>query len=158
MSYPPGIRENGGQYTHAAVWLAMACFVLGKNEDGAELLRALLPATHPGDVYLAEPYVLAADVYYNNDTPGRGGWSWYTGAAGWYYRVVLQHLLGMDKLGDELSFSPSLPGDWDGFKLEYRYGNTLYRFNVKRGEESAQKQTFKLADDGGTHEFDVFIS
>ncbi|MDE6588839.1 MAG: hypothetical protein K2K53_00540, partial [Oscillospiraceae bacterium] len=84
-AYLPGIRENGGQYTHAAVWLALACLRLGWTEEGYELLSMLLPAKHDGMIYRAEPYVLAGDVYANPSHRGRGGWSWYTGAAGWYY-------------------------------------------------------------------------
>lgn len=86
--YLPGVRENGGQYTHGAVWLALACLRLGRTEDGLELLRALLPERRRTQIYQAEPYVLAADVYAAPGHLGRGGWSWYTGAAGWYYRTA----------------------------------------------------------------------
>lgn len=93
--YLPGVRENGGQYTHAAVWLALALFRLGRGDEGHEVLHALLPAAHAPECYQAEPYVLAADVYANPQHPGRGGWSWYTGAAGWFYRTAVEELLGL---------------------------------------------------------------
>ena len=93
--YIAGVRENGGQYTHAAVWLARGCFRAGLREEGAEILRILLPENHPPAVYQAEPFVLAADVYHNPQNLGRGGWSWYTGAAAWYYRVAMEELLGV---------------------------------------------------------------
>jgi len=85
----PGVRENGGQYTHAAVWLAMGFALVGQREKALELLKLLLPANHDGKIYKAEPYVIAADVYDNPEHRGRGGWSWYTGAAGWFYRIAM---------------------------------------------------------------------
>jgi cellobiose phosphorylase len=94
--YPPGIRENGGQYTHGAVWLALGCLRAGFREEARAILEALLPSAHDGAVYRAEPYVLAADVYANPEHYGRGGWTWYTGAAGWYYRVAAE-LLTLDE-------------------------------------------------------------
>ncbi len=117
--YLPGVRENGGQYTHAAVWLALACFRLNMAGEGWSVLRALLPAAHDPAVYKAEPFVLAADVYANPRHLGRGGWSWYTGAAGWYYRVAVEDLLGLKVRGGELFLDPRLPPDWDGYTLRW---------------------------------------
>ena len=107
--YPPGVRENGGQYTHGAIWLAMGCLKSGLEEEGAQILLSMLPALHPQQTYLAEPYVIAADVYSNPDHMGRGGWSWYTGAAGWYYRAAMEELLGIRVENGMLSVTPRLP-------------------------------------------------
>lgn len=113
--YLPGVRENGGQYTHAAVWLALACFRLGMAEEGYAVLHAILPTSHDMDRYKAEPFVLAADVYANPKHLGRGGWSWYTGAAGWYWRVAVEELLGLEVRDGMLWLRPSLPAGWPGF-------------------------------------------
>jgi len=118
--YVPGVRENGGQYTHAAVWLSMACFRLNMISDGYAILNAILPATHDAAIYRAEPYVLAADVYSNQNHLGRGGWSWYTGAAGWYYRTVIHELLGLKVRCGRLFLEPRLPRDWPGCSAIWR--------------------------------------
>ena len=111
QSYGPGFRENGGQYTHAAVWLAMACLRSGRRAEGLKLLLDLLPESHPADVYGAEPYVLSADVSTNPDHFGHAGWTWYTGSAGWYWRVVWEDLLGVQAEGGRLHIHPcSTPG------------------------------------------------
>jgi len=118
--YLPGVRENGGQYTHGAVWLAIACLELGDGNRGWELLRALLPETHPTEIYRAEPYVIAADVYAAPGHEGRGGWSWYTGAAGWYWRAAVEHLLGLRVRGGKLFVEPVLPESWPGFSARWK--------------------------------------
>lgn len=113
-SYGPGFRENGGQYTHGAIWLASACLREGRTEEGLSLLCSLLPR---GDVtYGAEPFVIAADVYANPDRLGEAGWSWYTGSSGWFFRVATEDLLGLRLSGGELTVSPRLPAGWDGFE------------------------------------------
>ncbi|MPM61041.1 Cyclic beta-(1,2)-glucan synthase NdvB [bioreactor metagenome] len=132
--YVPGVRENGGQYTHAAVWLAMACLRLGMTDEGYDMLAALLPAAHEPEVYRAEPYVLAADVYSNPAHLGRGGWSWYTGAAGWYYRVVLQELLGLKLRRGRLYLEPRLPRSWPGCDVLWRLPQGELRVELRRGE------------------------
>ena len=119
QSYIPGVRENGGQYTHAAVWLAAAFFRRGRAEEGWSMLRSLLPAGKPPQTYRAEPYVLAADVYTAADMYGRAGWSWYTGAAGWYFRTVFEELLGIKFEKGVPRLSPAAPPEWDGFEAEY---------------------------------------
>lgn len=132
--YLPGIRENGGQYTHAAAWLALACFQDGKADKGLELLKALLPAGHTQEIYLAEPYVLAGDVYAHPDHVGRGGWSWYTGAAGWYHQAALQGLLGLTVRGGRLFLEPTLPTGWIGWKGEWNTENGCIQIKVRRGD------------------------
>ncbi len=129
---PPGIRENGGQYTHAAVWLGLACLRLGWREEGYEVLKALLPGGHDPLSYKAEPYVLAADVYSNPQHQGRGGWSWYTGAAGWYYRTAVEELLGLKLRGGLLYLEPRLPEDWPGFSAEWRTDQGFFHIQVER--------------------------
>ena len=133
--YVPGVRENGGQYTHAAVWLALGCLRLGMAGEGWEILRALLPAHHDPAVYRAEPYVLAADVYSNPAHPGRGGWSWYTGAGGWYYRTAVGELLGLKLRGGRLFVEPALPPDWPGYTALWRTPRCNLHIQVARGAE-----------------------
>ena len=109
VSYGEGFRENGGQYTHGAIWLAMACFRLGRAGDGWDILSMLLPESHDLTRYAAEPFVIAADVYSAQGHEGEAGWSWYTGSAGWYFRAVCEEMLGMRLYGGRLTLSPRLP-------------------------------------------------
>jgi cellobiose phosphorylase len=118
--YLPGIRENGGQYTHAAVWLAAGLLAAEKNDEGYAVLDMLLPATHPQEIYRAEPYVLAADVYSNPAHTGRGGWSWYTGAAGWYLRTVFEQLLGIRVTDGRLTVRPALSARFPCYSASLR--------------------------------------
>lgn len=134
--YLPGVRENGGQYTHAAVWAAMAFAALGDAERAWKLFAMLAPANHTNSadstaIYKTEPYVLASDVYALAPHTGRGGWTWYTGSAGWMYRFTLESLLGLKLTGDKLYFSPCLPADWSAFEVHYRYRETLYHIRVQ---------------------------
>ena len=133
--YVPGVRENGGQYTHAAVWAAMAFAALGDSWRAWELLAMLNPVNHggsPGGIatYKVEPYVVAADVYALPPHTGRGGWTWYTGAAGWMYRLIMESLLGLRLETDRLRLEPCLPADWDAFTIHYRYRETIYHIAV----------------------------
>ncbi|MCI8479177.1 MAG: hypothetical protein HFE97_12750 [Oscillospiraceae bacterium] len=133
--YVPGVRENGGQYTHAAVWLALACLRLGMAEEGYDILRTLLPAHHDTGIFKTEPFVLAADVYSNPAHLGRGGWSWYTGAAGWYYRTATEVLLGFQLRENRLFIEPVLPEHWSGYTAVWRTEKATCQFSVRRGEE-----------------------
>jgi cellobiose phosphorylase len=133
--YVPGVRENGGQYTHAAIWAAMAFAALGDRRRAWELLAMINPVNHaasPAAVanYAVEPYVVAADVYALSPHIGRGGWTWYTGSAGWMYRLILESLLGLRLEVDKLRFAPCLPADWKEFKVHYRYRETVYHIAV----------------------------
>lgn len=134
-SYPGGIRENGGQYTHAACWLAMALLESGEKKLGAQLLHDLLPENHPWETYRAEPYVLAGDVYSAPDQEGRAGWSWYTGAASWYCQTATRTLLGLRLKGGKLSICPKLPEDWPGYEALWRGANYELFIRVLRGTE-----------------------
>jgi cyclic beta-1,2-glucan synthetase len=137
--YVPGVRENGGQYTHGAIWTVMAFAALGDADRAWELMDMINPVNHGRTpegvaVYRVEPYVVAADVYANAPHTGRGGWSWYTGSAGWMYRLIVESLLGVELVADTLRFSPCLPADWKGFGLDYRYRETTYHVTVSRTE------------------------
>jgi len=162
-AYPEGVRENGGQYTHAAVWLAgaMLTFGGGHRDMGYEILSMLLPEYHRRDSYLAEAYVLAADVYYNSRHKGRGGWSWYTGASGWYYRAAMEAMLGLDIKNGRLVITPNLPSDWSGYEAVWRVGAAEYAIKVIRGAArgvsldgatAGSNGGIPLLDDGRRHE------
>jgi cellobiose phosphorylase len=143
--YVPGVRENGGQYTHAAIWAAMAFAGLGDAARAWELLGMINPLHHGQSpertaVYKVEPYVVAADVYAVAPHTGRGGWTWYTGSAGWLYRLIMESLLGLrltaGPQGSVLHFAPCLPADWEEFRLHYRYLHTLYHVTVRQSAEA----------------------
>ena len=134
-AYPAGIRENGGQYTHGAIWSLMAFAKLGDGDRAKELFDFFSPIEHtrePAKVsrYKLEPYAVAADIYAAPAPAGRGGWSWYTGAAGWLYRAGLESILGIRISGNELAIEPCIPRSWRRFDVEYRHGGTLYRITV----------------------------
>ena len=134
--YLPGIRENGGQYTHAALWTIWALAELGQGDEAGRLYRMINPVYHSSsqedaDSYKVEPYVIAADVYGIPPHTGRGGWTWYTGSAGWMYRLGLEAILGLRKEGESLSINPCIPSDWEAFSIVYRHGESLYRINVE---------------------------
>jgi cellobiose phosphorylase len=135
--YIPGVRENGGQYTHGAIWTAMAFALMGDNERAWELFALLNPIHHGGTpqqiaTYKVEPYVVAADVYAVAPHTGRGGWTWYTGSAGWMYRLLIETLLGVNLEGDQLRLTPRLPKSWTTCKIHYRYRQTVYHIAVTR--------------------------
>ena len=137
--YPPGVRENGGQYSHAAIWLAKALAMSGDGRRAARLLTMVNPINHSLDResterYRTEPYVLAADVYRLENQVGRGGWTWYTGAAGWMYRVWLEDLLGLKFTADILRINPVIPDNWEGFRVRYRRGAAMYDISVQNPE------------------------
>ena len=142
--YAPGIRENGGQYTHSAIWTAMAFAELGDSRRAWELLAMINPVNHgrsPDGVatYYIEPYVIAGDVYALPPHTGRGGWSWYTGSAGWMYRFIVESLLGLRLEVDKLHIVPCLNADWPEFKIHYRYRETLYHITVKQTDAGTSK-------------------
>jgi cyclic beta-1,2-glucan synthetase len=174
--YPPGVRENGGQYTHAAVWVAMAFAALGDGDRAAEVFAMLNPidrARTAADVqrYKVEPYVVAADVYAERPHVGRGGWTWYTGSAGWMYRAGLESLLGFRLRGARLAMDPCIPRAWPGFEIAFRYRSATYAITVEnprgvsRGVSSVEvdgvllngDRGITLADDGATHRVRVVL-
>jgi len=162
--YVPGVRENGGQYTHGAIWAAMAFAALGDRDRAWELSTMINPISHTGSetavaTYKAEPYVMAADVYAQAPHIGRGGWSWYSGSAGWMYRLLVESLLGLRLEGGKLHLSPCLPADWPAFKIRYRYRATVYHIAVHQapsGSTSQEQVTTVLVD--GVEQPDRVIS
>jgi cyclic beta-1,2-glucan synthetase len=171
--YLPGVRENGAQYTHAALWSVLATALSGNHDRAFELYQMINPLTHtrtPEEVatYKVEPYVVAADVYTAKDQVGRGGWTWYTGSASWMYRVGLEGILGLKKRGDTLFIEPRAPSSWSEYSIDYRYGKSLYAIVVRNengakgsavevmvdGRESADG-SIALVDDGKLHQVEV---
>ncbi|MGZ8196311.1 MAG: GH36-type glycosyl hydrolase domain-containing protein, partial [Methylosarcina sp.] len=173
-SYPPGVRENGGQYTHAAIWSVIAYAMLGEGDQAAELLRMLNPinrtATRTGVyAYKVEPYVLSADIYSEPPHVRRGGWTWYTGAAGWYYRAGMEWILGLQVRADKLILDPCIPKEWDSYSIFYQHENTRYEITVENpngvasgiktitldGERQLKGNSIPLQDDGQVHQVRV---
>ncbi|MEO7412580.1 MAG: glucoamylase family protein [Opitutaceae bacterium] len=135
--YIPGVREYGGQYTHGAIWTAMAFALMGESERAWELFGMLNPVHHGATarqiaIYKVEPYVVAADVYAMPPHTGRGGWTWYTGSAGWMYRLLVETLLGVNREGDQLRLEPRMPQAWTSYKIHYRYVQTVYHITIIR--------------------------
>ena len=158
MNYPVGVRENGGQYTHGAMWYIMAQLKEGRH-DMAYFLYSLINPIHRtqtlADVlkYKVEPYCIAADIYSNPQHPGRGGWTWYTGSASWAYKTGIENILGLHKHGSTLTLTPRVPSGWDTFSIRYRYGTALYLIRYQRtSDDQPQPTTINLVDDGQTHE------
>jgi cyclic beta-1,2-glucan synthetase len=168
--YLPGVRENGAQYTHAALWTVLATALRGDGRRALELFQMINPLTHartPDEVatYKVEPYVVAADVYTAEGHLGRGGWTWYTGSASWMYRVALEAILGFRKRGDTLTIEPRVPPEWPEYAIEYRCGRSVYAITVRDGGRIADGgavvtldgrtldgATIPLVDDGARHE------
>lgn len=150
--YIPGVRENGGQYTHAAIWVIMAFAELGQGDKALELYNMINPILHSRSQadaleYKIEPYVLAGDVYGEPPYVGRGGWSWYTGSSSWYYRAGLESILGFQLRGDKLKMNPCIPETWRGFEIKYRYQSTLYTIEF-RNPKSMRTGAVKIELDG----------
>jgi cyclic beta-1,2-glucan synthetase len=174
--YVPGIRENGGQYTHAAAWSVVAFAMLGDGDKAVELFQLLSPIHHASrrsDLhrYKGEPYAVAADVYSEPPHVGRAGWTWYTGAAGWLYRAGLESILGFRKRGSALCIDPCIPREWKRFEITYRHGGSLYRISVENpsgvcggvsritldGSPLSGGALLPLSDDGSEHQVQVVL-
>jgi cellobiose phosphorylase len=172
--YVPGVRENGGQYTHAAIWAAMAFAELGDARRAWDVWGLINPIAHGSspdavETYKVEPYVVAADVYAVAPHVGRGGWSWYTGSAAWMYRLILESLLGLRLQGDRLRIEPCLPADWAGFTVHYRFRETVYHIAVHQAPHVGGEQRLTLdgdpqaamavplADDRVEHQVEVWV-
>jgi cyclic beta-1,2-glucan synthetase len=168
--YVPGVRENGGQYTHAAVWLIMAFAEIGDREQTWDLLQMINPINHGNDAvsikeYKVEPYVIAADVYAQPLHKGRGGWTWYTGSAGWMYQMIIESFIGLKREGNTLQFNPCIPAEWGSVKIDYNYLDTMYHIELvqtKTNDTTTTKisingveqesNTFKLINNSEAHE------
>ena len=173
--YPPGVRENGGQYTHAAVWIVMALARLGSGDEAAEFFHMLNPVNHgrtAADVarYKTEPYVMAGDVYARSPHAGRGGWSWYTGSAGWMYRAGLESILGLRRRGRTFVLDPCIPSSWPEYRIAWRFLDSRYEISVSnptrrcRGVGAAtldgapvDAAAIPLLNDGRTHEVQIVL-
>ena len=139
-NYPPGVRENGGQYTHSSIWLIMAFAKLGFLEDSIRYLEMINPITHTETKqktlkYKIEPYVIPGDIYSNKYMNGRGGWSWYTGSSSWYYKVCLENILGITRKGKKLFLPNKISNSWNNYELQYRYKSNLYNIKVSKNQE-----------------------
>ncbi len=172
--YVPGVRENGGQYTHAAIWATTAFAMMGDKKRAWELFTMLNPINRGSQAeeserYKVEPYVMSADIYGAAPHTGRGGWTWYTGAAGWMYRLSLETLLGLKREGDQLRIVPCVPDDWDAYKIYYRYRDTFYHITIKCGSDRAERVTvdgvvtnddglISLVDDRQDHYVEVVLA
>jgi cyclic beta-1,2-glucan synthetase len=173
--YPPGVRENGGQYTHAAVWTVMALAELGSGDEATELFHMLNPLNHsrsPADLerYKGEPFVVAGDVCAHPDHLGRAGWTWYTGSAGWLYRAGLENILGLRRHGSTFEVNPCIPSSWPSYSIDWRFGRTTYDIVVSNPEGrcqgvleasldggSVEPRLIPLIDDGGRHSVRVIL-
>ncbi len=163
-AYPPGLRENGGQYTHAATWSVLAFALLGDGDTAGELFSLLNPINHASSRnaalrYKVEPYVICADIYTAPAHVGRGGWTWYTGSAAWMYRVGTEGILGIHLRGQTLVVDPCVPRSWSGFEFTYRYGTSLYRVSVKNplGVSRGSAHEIALVDDGRDHAAEITL-
>jgi len=174
--YVPGVRENGGQYTHGAIWTVMAFAQLGEHKLAWDLFALINPINHAGTpersgIYKVEPYVVAADVYAVVPHVGRGGWTWYTGSAGWMYRLLIESLLGLKLEGDKLRIRPRVPAAWRSFKIHYRYRETVYHITliqiasseletaaIQGNGEPLIGETISLVDDRQEHHLEIHFS
>jgi len=171
--YVAGVRENGGQYSHAAIWMIIAFTKLGDSEKAWELFKMINPINHgrtPEEIatYKVEPYVMAGDVYAVSPHQGHGGWTWYTGSAGWMNQLITDHFFGLRKEGDKLSFVPCVPAEWGSFKIHYRYKSSVYNISftqdsgvgamtVKENNIDFENNKIALVDDGATHEVKIVL-
>ena len=172
--YVPGVRENGGQYTHAAIWLIMAFAALKDKEKTWELLQMINPINHGATAdtiakYKVEPYVIAADIYAEPLHMGRGGWTWYTGSAGWMYQLIIESFLGLKRKGDILQLEPCIPSAWESFKIKYQFIDTVYHISVLQDknqtaievfvdEEAQSNKVIPLINDGKEHFVKVILN
>jgi len=174
-SYPPGIRENGGQYTHSACWFIIAEAMLGFGDKAVEFAEMINPIEHSKNrdeakKFKLEPYIIEADLYSNKDLLGRGGWNWYTGSSSWYYKTILEYILGLQIKKGFLSINPCISKNWKEYEIKYKYKTTIYKIKVKNnkekntgverfivnGSEVANKKII-LQDDGKIYNIEVFM-
>jgi cyclic beta-1,2-glucan synthetase len=173
--YVPGVRENGGQYTHAAIWTVIALARLGMGDEAMELFHMINPINHmrtaeDAERYRTEPFAVAADVYAHPMHIGRGGWTWYTGSAGWLYQAAIQALLGLRRRGATISVQPCIPSVWPEYSLDWTFGGTRYRFTVANPERQSSgvaaatldgvdvdPEAIPVSEDGGDHEVRIVL-
>ncbi len=174
-AYLPGVRENGGQYTHAAVWTIIAETMLGFGDKALELYRMINPIEHARtkdavNKYKVEPYVIAADIYGAKNLAGRGGWTWYTGSSSWYYIAGIEYILGLKVKKGMLTVNPCIPKDWKEYSIRYRFGNSLYKIKVRNDNSKStgvekvllngnevESKAVKLVQNGGVYDIDIIM-
>ncbi len=172
-SYLPGVRENGGQYTHAALWVIYAYTKLGFGDKALEYFRMINPIEHArtkdeARKYKVEPYSIPADIYSAENLAGRGGWTWYTGSSSWFYKIGLENILGFKIQKNKLTINPCIPKEWKEYSIKYRYGKTIYNITVKNengkntGVEKIiingkEEKEIILQDDGKTKEITIIL-
>ncbi len=174
-SYLPGVRENGGQYTHAAIWAIIANAILEQGDKATEYFKRINPIEHSSSKeaahkYKAEPYVVAADVYGVGNLIGRGGWTWYTGSSSWFYKAGIEYILGLNIKNGILTIKPCIPKEWKEYSIRYEYKSSIYNIKVKNiegkntgvekfivnGEEIKEKQ-LKLIDNGKIYDIEIIM-
>jgi len=172
-SYLPGVRENGGQYTHAAMWAILAFTKLGFGDKAVEYYKMINPIEHSktnelANKYKVEPYSIAADIYGAGNLTGRGGWTWYTGSSSWFYKIGIENILGLKITNMKLSIDPCIPKEWKEYTIKYRYKKSIYNVKVKNengkntgvskfylnGKNIEEKQVY-LNGDGGIYEIEI---
>jgi cyclic beta-1,2-glucan synthetase len=172
-SYLPGVRENGGQYTHSSLWVIIAEAILGFGDKAGEFYRMINPIEHArtkdaANKYKVEPYVIAADIYGASNLAGRGGWTWYTGSSSWFYKAGIEYILGLKIQNNVLKIEPCIPKEWKEFSSRYKFGRSIYNIKVKNlggknygvncvklnGVE-VENKAIKLVDDGSINEVEV---
>ena len=174
-SYPPGIRENGGQYTHGACWLMIAELILGFGDKAFEIAQMINPIEHSKNreeakKYKLEPYVIEADLYTNKDLLGQGGWNWYTGSSSWFYKAILEYMLGLKIKKGFLEVNPCIFKEWKEYEIKYKYKTTLYNIKIKNifgkntginrfllNGESVENRKVQLVDDGKIYNIEIFM-
>ena len=174
-AYPPGIRENGGQYTHAACWLLIAETLLGFGDKAQELIDIINPIEHSkskeeAKKYKLEPYIIPADVYSNKDLIGQGGWNWYTGSSSWFYKAILENVLGLKIEYGYIYVKPCICKSWKEYEIQYKYKTTLYNIKIKNNlnkniginsfvvnGQKLEEQRVLLVDDGKIYNVEIFM-
>ncbi len=173
--YLPGVRENGAQYTHAALWTVIALARQGLGDEAMALFHLINPVNHTrtredAEEYKGEPYAVAADVYAHASHVGRGGWTWYTGSAGWMYQAAVERLMGLRRHGDTFTMDPCIPAMWPECAIDWRHGGSLYHIVVENPErqqrgvrfatldgETVDAARIPLVDDGGEHDVVIVL-
>ncbi|MGN1299534.1 MAG: GH36-type glycosyl hydrolase domain-containing protein [Candidatus Scatovivens sp.] len=174
-AYTSGMRENGGQYTHAAIWYIMALSMLGFGNKALEYLKMICPIEHSKtkqdiEKYKVEPYVITADIYSTKGLEGRGGWSWYTGSGSWFYKVAIENILGFKIIDNMIEMNPVISSEWKEYEIQYKYKTSIYNIKVSNynaknrgiekilvnGEEQKENK-IKLLDDGKIYNIEIFM-
>ena len=162
-SYLPGVRENGGQYTHSSCWVIIAESILGFGDKALEYYRMINPIEHSrtkeaSNKYKVEPYVIPADIYGAGNLAGRGGWTWYTGSASWYYMAGIEYILGFKIENNTIKINPCIPKEWKEYEIKYRYKNAIYKIIINGKEiENGKENEIKLDERANVYNIEVIM-